>query len=117
MSFFTRPTVMGQASITPVEKRRLSREREMNFIEDGEDSIRRQTSLPQESIRKKEIIELIRQRKKESQRIYKNQKAFDEITKKMESVLKSSKSNSAPTKTKSNRGIKRNKSVGGTRKR
>jgi len=116
MSFFTRPTVMGQASITPLEKSRLSREREMKFIQDGEDTIRRQSSHPEESLRKQEIMELVRQRKKRSERVYKNQKEFDKLTKQMESALKSKKTKSVPSKSRKRTG-KKNKSVGGTRKK
>ena len=50
------------------------------------------------------------------EKVYKNQKEFDKLTKQMESALKSRKTKSVPSKSRKRTG-KKNKSVGGTRRK
>tara|TARA_A100001035_G_C27555624_1_gene396169 strand:+ start:190 stop:546 length:357 start_codon:yes stop_codon:yes gene_type:complete len=118
MSFFTRPTVQGKAGLTPLARSQLSRQNDMeSFMREGENlHIRRQTSLPSEELRKKDVLHMIRRREEESKKIYKNQKEFDKITKQMKEALTT---RSAPSKTGSKTKTKhvRRKSIGGTRKR
>jgi len=118
MSVFTRPTVQGKAGLTPFARSQLSRQNDMeSFMRDGEElHVRRQTSLPSEELRKKDVLHMIRRREEESKRIYKNQKEFDKITKQMKEALTT---RSAPSKTGSKKKTRRirRKSIGGTRKR
>ena len=118
MSFFTRPSVQGKSGLTPLARSQLSRQNDMeSFMRDGEElHVRRQTSLPSEELRKKDVLHMIRRREEESKRIYKNQKEFDKITKQMKEALTT---RSAPSKTGSKKKTRRirRKSIGGTRKR
>jgi len=119
MSFFTRPTVQGKAGLTPFARSQLSRQNDMDsFMRDGEElHVRRQTSLPSEELRKKDVLHMIRRREEESKRIYKNQKEFDKITKQMKDALRTrSAPSKSRSKSKNTRRIRR-KSIGGTRKR
>lgn len=120
MSFFTRPTIQGKAGLTPLARSQLSRQNDMeSFMRDGEElHVRRQTSLPSEELRKKDVLQMIRRREEESKRIYKNQKEFDKITKQMKEALttRSAPSNTRTRSKKKTRRIRR-KSIGGTRKR
>ena len=111
MTFFKTPTIIGKSNLTS-----SSRKNDMeSFIEEGENlNIRRQMSLRDEELRKKDVLHMIRRREEESRKIFNNQKEFDKITRQMKEAL-NTRSASSKTRTKS-KNVKK-KSVSGTRKR